>query len=175
MDAINAENIHAYLELLRSVYDEFEFDDHPEQIYNMDETGVPLEPKIVMAKGQKKIQCCTSGQKSQITVICCGSATGQILPPFIIFTAKQLNILWTNKVSGSRYAVSDKGWVDQQLLFYWLKEHFLQNAVSQCPLYQTATALTLSPTVFNSQRIMKLLFFAFLLTHDWGDCSLFGH
>ena len=82
MDAINAENIHAYLDLLRSVYDEFEFHDHPEQIYDMDETGVPLEPrppKIVVAKRQKKIRCCTSGQKSQITVIGCGSATGQIL------------------------------------------------------------------------------------------------
>ena len=139
MDAINAENIHAYLDLLRSVYDEFEFDDHPEQIYNMDETGVPLEPhppKIVVAKGQKRIRCSTSGQKSQITVIGCGSATGQILPPFIIFTAKQLNILWTNKeVSGSRYAVSDKGWVDQQL-FYLLAEGALpaKRSITMPPL-----------------------------------------
>ena len=72
------------------------------------------------------------GQKSQITVVSCGSATGQILPPFIVFAAEQLNILWTNEeVSGSRYAVSEKGWVDQELFFHWLKEHFLQNAVSQ--------------------------------------------
>ena len=92
------------------MYDEFGFDDNSECIYNMDETGVPLEPrppKIVAAKGQKKIRYRTSGQKSQITVIGCGSATGQILPPFIIFTPKQLNILWTNEeVSGSHYACS---------------------------------------------------------------------
>ena len=58
MDAVNAENIHAYFDLLRSVYDEFRFDDHPEHIYNMDETGVPLKPhppKMVAANGQKKI------------------------------------------------------------------------------------------------------------------------
>ena len=30
---------------MRSAYDEFGFDDHPECIYNMDETGVPLEPR----------------------------------------------------------------------------------------------------------------------------------
>ena len=79
MDAVNAENIHAYFDLLRSVYDEFGFDDHPKQIYNMEETGVPLEscpPKIVVAKGQKKTQYRTSRQKSQITVTGCGSATG---------------------------------------------------------------------------------------------------
>ena len=37
MDGVNAENIHAYFDLsVRSVYDEFGFDDHPECIYNMD-------------------------------------------------------------------------------------------------------------------------------------------
>ena len=103
----------------------------------MDETGVPLEPrppKVVARKGQKKIRYRTSGQKAQITVIGCGSAVGQILPPFIIYAAKQLNPLWTrNEVSGSRYGVSDKGWVDQELFHYWLKDH-LSNAVSQRPL-----------------------------------------
>ena len=82
MEAVNVEIIHAYFDLLRSVYDEFGFDDYPKRIYNMDETGVPLEPRppeIVAAKGQKKIQYHTSGQKSQITVIGYGSATSQIL------------------------------------------------------------------------------------------------
>ena len=83
MDAINAENINAYFNLSRSVYDEFRFDDHSERIYNMDDTGVPLEPrppKVIATKGQGKIQYCISGQKVQITVIGCGSAAGQILP-----------------------------------------------------------------------------------------------
>ena len=45
-----------------------------------------------------------------LTILGCGSATGQIIPPFIIFAAKQVNPLWTaNEVSGSRYAVRD-GW-----------------------------------------------------------------
>ena len=37
-------------------------------------------------------------------------------------------------MGGSRYAVSDKGWVDQELFYLWLKEHFLENAVSRHPL-----------------------------------------
>ena len=104
----------------------------------MDETGVPLEPqppKVVAKRGQKKVRCCTSGQKAQITVIGCGSATSQILPPFIIYAAKKLNHLWMrDEVTGSRYGVSDKGWVDQRLFYYWLKDHFLNNAVSHRPL-----------------------------------------
>ena len=76
------------------------------------------------------------GQKSQIaTVVGCGSATGQAIPPFIIFAAKRLSPLRTkDKVPGSRYAVSDNGWIDQDLFHFWLTEHFLTHAVSSRPL-----------------------------------------
>ncbi len=104
----------------------------------MDETGMPLcppPPRIVAKKGQKKVRYRTSGQKSQVTVIGCGSATGQVIPPFIIFSGKQINLLWTlNGVNGSRFAVSDNGWIDQELFKFWLSDHFLPNASSGRPL-----------------------------------------
>ena len=137
MDALSKKNLESYFELLKSVYDKYDFYCHPEAIY-MDETGVPLEPcppKVVARRGQKKVQYRTSGTKAQITVIGCGSATGQVLPPFIIFAAKQLNPFWmSDEVSGSRYAVSNKGWIDQDLFFHWMQEYFITNAVSHRPL-----------------------------------------
>ena len=100
----------------------------------MDETGVPLEPcppRVVARRVQKKVRYHTSGTKAQITVIGCGSAIGQVLPLFIIFAAKQLNPLWmSDEVSGSCYAVTNKGWIDQDLLFHWMQEHFITTAVS---------------------------------------------
>ena len=45
MDAINAGNLKNYFDQLRGLFDEYDFDNHPEAIYNMDETGVPLEPQ----------------------------------------------------------------------------------------------------------------------------------
>ena len=57
MDAMSSENMKAYFDLLSDVYDEFDFRNYPESIYNMDETGVPLEPrppKVVAKRGQKK-------------------------------------------------------------------------------------------------------------------------
>ena len=138
MDVANAENMRAYFEELRAIFDDYNFYEHPEAIYNMDETGVPLDPtppKIITAKGQKKVRYRTSGKKQQITVIGCGNATGQAMPPFIIFAAKQINSLWTqNEVVGSRYAVTDNGWITQELFFHWLQEHFLQNAVAYRPI-----------------------------------------
>ena len=44
MDAMNSENMTANFDLLSNVYNEFDFGNHPESIYNMDEMGVPLEP-----------------------------------------------------------------------------------------------------------------------------------
>ena len=135
MDAINAENMDHYFDLLKATYEEFKLDEHPECILNMDETGVPLcprPPKVIARKGQKKVRYRTSGQKNEITVLACGNATGQA---FIIFSSKQINPLWTeNEITGSRYVVSDNGWVDKELFNYWLTDHFLANASSHLPL-----------------------------------------
>ena len=53
--------------------------DKPSQIYNMDETGVPLDhhsPCVLARKGQKKLKYCSTGNKPQITVVGCINATG---------------------------------------------------------------------------------------------------
>ena len=138
MNAVNPENVNTYFDLLEDIFDQFDFYSYPETIYNMDEKGMPLEPrppKIVARKGQKKIRYQTSGQKQQITVIGCGNATGQAIPPFVIFAAKQVNYLWTkNEVPGTRFAVSDKGWIDQELFYRFLTEHFMANVVSRRPI-----------------------------------------
>ena len=59
------------------------------------------------------------------------SAAGQAIPPFVIFYAKMLNHDWTvGEVPGTRYGLSDTGWVDTYLLKKWLKEHLLEHAVA---------------------------------------------
>ena len=120
-------------DLLQEIFQKNQFADHPEAIYNMDGTGMPLEshhPKIVAQKGQKKVTYQISGQKQQITVIGCGSAVEQVIPPFIIFAVKQLNYLWmNNEVPGCRFAVSENGWVDHKLFSFFLIKHFMNYAV----------------------------------------------
>ena len=37
----------------------------------------------------------TSGNKAQITVVVSVSATGNTIPPFVIFDAKNVNLEWT--------------------------------------------------------------------------------
>ena len=46
--------------------------DKPSQIYNCDESGMPLQhkmPKVITTKGIKKVRQCSSGNKTQITIL----------------------------------------------------------------------------------------------------------
>ena len=137
-DCLNEETMQAYFDLLKEVLLEHSLMDSPCHIYNVDETGIPLNhhpPKVVTRKGQKKIRSRTSGNKSQITIIGCVNAAGSHIPPFVIFDAKNLNHDWTKgEVPGTTYGTSQKGWVDTQLLKGWLTDHFLHFAMSARPL-----------------------------------------
>ena len=43
----------------------------------------------------------------------------------VIFDAKKLNHAWTeHEIPGTKYGLSDKGWIDTDLFEGWLVEHF---------------------------------------------------
>ena len=89
--------------------------------YNVDESEMPLHhctPKVVTQKGQKKVRVRTTGEKSQITIVGCASASGQVIPPYVIFDTATMNLAWTEgEVPGTQYGSSKKGWIDRKLFF----------------------------------------------------------
>ena len=75
--ASDSDVISRYFNILEQSLAENNLEDKPCQIFNMDETGMPLEPKSVRAifvKGEEEsfVGFC-SGNKSQITVVACVS------------------------------------------------------------------------------------------------------
>ena len=138
MDCLTKKTMDIYFELLKDTLVSNNLMESPNQVYNVDETGMPLNhsaPKIITRRGQKKVRYRTSGNKSQVTIIGCVSATGQAIPPFVIFDSKSLNMEWRKgEVPGTSYGLSDKGWVDTELFRGWLTDHFLEHAVGARPL-----------------------------------------
>ena len=66
--------------------------EQPALIYNMDETGFPLDPKplkTIHVHGDKNPLSLSSGSKAQVTVVACVSAAGQFIPPMIIWARKK--------------------------------------------------------------------------------------
>jgi len=132
------EELDNYFVTLKSVLVENNLLDKPECIYNVDESGVPLEhhsPLVIAKRGQHKVQHYTSGNKLQVTAVVCIKATGECIPPFIIFDAKNLNVEWTrDEVPGTIYGLSDNGWIDMILFKEWFIHHFLKHAGLARPL-----------------------------------------
>ena len=95
---------------------------------------MPLEhklPKTISLKGSKKVRQITSGNKTQITVLGCVSATGQVLPLMVVFSGKRFNHeLSEGEVPGTLYGMSDSGWMDSELFSNWFSNHFLKTCCS---------------------------------------------
>lgn len=76
-----------YFIMLTDTFVENGLENKASQIYNCDETGLPLgayNHKVVAQVGSNP-SCITSNTKSQVTVLACVSATGITIPPFVIF------------------------------------------------------------------------------------------
>ena len=80
-----------YFDLLEQTLKEHDILDKPSQIFNLDETRMPLDPtppKVVMLKGTKHATSVTTGDKAQVTVLGCCSASGYVIPPLVVFDCK---------------------------------------------------------------------------------------
>lgn len=130
-NAVTSDNFKQYFNVLEKTLKEHDLFNAPHRIFNMDETGMPLDhkpKKVVALKGAKKVHCRTSGNKSQVTVLACANAAGSILPPMVIFDGKRLNPEYTKgEVPNTLYGLSDKGWTDQELFKHWMTDLFLPN------------------------------------------------
>lgn len=127
-----------YFNILEETMEEYGLVDRPGLIYNMDETGMPLDPKAprtIHMRGKKNPSSISGGNKVQITVVGCVSASGHCLPPMVIWDRKNLNPqLAEGKVPGTVYGLSAKGWMDGVLFDQWFSRHFLTYASPARPL-----------------------------------------
>ena len=102
-----------------------------EQIYNCDETGLNTDPrlkKVYVAKGKRDayLKNATEG-KACYSVLVCGSAAGEVMPPFTVFKGKNLYKQWMNGgPKGATYGCSPSGWMTDDNFEAWLKTQFVK-------------------------------------------------
>ena len=136
--ASNPETINSYFDLLEQTLDTYNLQDHPELIFNMDESGIPLNPKppkVVAHIKARSVTSISSEGKSQITCVGCVSASGFCLPPMIIWDRQTMStVLAEGEVRGTIYGLSPRGWMDAELFDGWFCNHFLKHAPRDRPL-----------------------------------------
>ena len=91
--------IQNWFTLLDKILTEKDIKGLPSQIFNCDESGFVTDPKsqtVLAQKGSSRVNQCIGGSgREQITVNCCISASGQVLPSYIVYKGKNLYMDWT--------------------------------------------------------------------------------
>ena len=118
--AANPENIKQYFTELEKALKKYDLMDQPQLIYNMDEKGLTINhtPPRVVAGVEVSPQEVTSGKGQTITLLGCGNAIGQAIPPYLIFPGKRMNDdLLEDSSPGTVGTVTETGWSNSEKFF----------------------------------------------------------
>ena len=112
----------------------------PSRIYNCDETGFPLAPKmkkIIVSKYDKHVyQGKTTSNKTQITVLLAVSATAHYVKRLVVYPGVQLRCElcddYQHRFPERLFRNSPSGWIDMELFHLWLENSFNKSLIEQC-------------------------------------------
>lgn len=101
----------------------------PENVYNMDETGVLLSVlsslKVLVNKDDLRTYRGAGVKRTLVTAIECISADGRSLFPLIIWPAATHRSTWTtHPTPGWHFACSKTGYTDSAISLYWIQNVF---------------------------------------------------
>ena len=101
----------------------------PENVYNMDETGVMLSKlgsvKVLVGKDDRRDYRGAGMKRTMVTAVECISADGRALLPLIIWPASTHRSNWTTyPTPGWHYGFSESGYHDSKISLEWLMRAF---------------------------------------------------
>jgi hypothetical protein len=116
--AFNKDRVANYFAEFRTLINKLGIEHAPHRYYNADETGlstVPPAPKILSPVGQRSVISVGAGERGTLTTILpCGNAFGNIIPPFIVRKGIRLNPELRNGFPEGAVVVNTKsGYIDQ--------------------------------------------------------------
>ncbi|CAG5049180.1 unnamed protein product [Parnassius apollo] len=121
----NKQVVDQFFNFLGNVYDEHHLT--PDDC-NCDETGISVVPKtkskIIARKGRKQVGAITSAERgTTITVEICFSASGNFMPPMMVYPRKRMDPQLMIKAAPGAWGVcSDSGWMTSELFLDWFKK-----------------------------------------------------
>lgn len=128
IDGMKREKVAEFFKTLETVVDKTNLRGRPECVYNVDETGIPLNnrpPNIIAQKGAKDVVSVTNVERGEnVTVLACMNATGQYIPPFVLFKGvRKRDDFLVGMPAGTEIVMTEKGWVNEDAFQLWL-QHF---------------------------------------------------
>lgn len=98
----------------------------PERILNYDETNVTDDPgavKCIFHRGSKYPERIMNSTKSSISIMFAATASGDVLPPYVVYKAERLYDQWCiGGPHGCRYNRTKSGWFDHFCFEDWFEK-----------------------------------------------------
>lgn len=98
----------------------------PQLIINYDETNMTDDPgkcKVITRRGSKHPERILDSSKSSVSVMFAGTASGFLLPPYVVYKAEHLYDSWLEGgPRGTRYNRSKSGWFDGVIFEDWFNK-----------------------------------------------------
>nr|XP_026494170.1 uncharacterized protein LOC113399291 [Vanessa tameamea] len=131
--------IYSYFDLLEKTINDLNLKYKPSSIWNLDETSFSKDPaktKIVGAKGHAATRVISTAGKDNTTVLLGASASGEKLPPLIVYKGKNVWETWTSAEAypGTSYAATKNGWMETEVFESFFKKTFLPIVKDKCPV-----------------------------------------
>ncbi|KAL0819258.1 hypothetical protein ABMA28_008498 [Loxostege sticticalis] len=133
--------IFEYFELLEKTLIELDLIDKPQNVWNLDETSLCLDPtrtKVVGAINKPCARTTYGSGKENITVLAGANAEGKKLPPLIVFKGK---FVWDQWMAATddydfelSYAASPKGWMQTDIFYNYMKTILIPSLGQERPV-----------------------------------------
>lgn len=128
---MNREEVNAFFNLLEEEMLKNDLMNKPQNIFNVDESGIQLinKPgKVLTAKGAKDVHVITPREKGEtVSLVACCNAEGSFLPPVIIMKGVNKKAEFADGLPhGSEVYMNKKSsYINSELFMRWFKYHFL--------------------------------------------------
>ena len=127
----NPEIINIFFDIINDAYKRANIDvtnpNHRRRVFNPDETGFKTSThtkSYILPIGRPANVLAACEGKTNYSVLMCGNAAGEFIPPYIIYKGAEtsLPIGWCmNGPIDAAYNTSPSGWMDQDRFLAWLK------------------------------------------------------
>nr|CAH7765781.1 unnamed protein product [Callosobruchus chinensis] len=124
----NPEAVNHFFDLYEPEFDKVRSPSH--RVYNVDETGITVvlhkRSKVISVKGKKQVAALRSLERGKLrTVVTCMNASGNYVPPLIIFPRKNMSQeLMDGAPAGAISGCHPSGWIQTDLFTKWF-QHFI--------------------------------------------------
>ena len=173
--------INEYFDVLEETLGNSDLTNKPHMVFNCDEASLALNKssrKVLVPRNSKHCHTIATASSQHMSILCCASAAGQVIPPLIVFSKGMPSgrSFQNEGPVNASYSHSDSGFVDRNMYVEWFTKVFVKHIPSERPaiLLQDGATIHISPELIDAaiENNVILLCFPPKLTHILQPCDV---